>query len=73
MTNRFELVISTMETQVCLEYTDYSTAIGMYYTFLGNAILQLEDKEIVLLINENPMRITSVEDGRVVNDYSVNW
>ena len=73
MTNRFELVVTTNEMQVVFEYDNYSTAVGMYYTFLGNSILQKEDKEFVLLINENPMRATSVEDGEVINDFSTNW
>lgn len=66
----FSIIIENIETVTAMNFEDYQTAVGMYFSLLGAAILQKEDKRFLLLLNDSIIREVEIADGAVTVDSS---
>lgn len=64
----FKLTVSTIESIIEMEFNDYTSAIGTFFTLLGTSILQQEEKEFILTLNNVVIREVAINEGVVVFD-----
>lgn len=67
----FTFIITSENNTIEMNFNDYTTSIGTFFTLLGTSCLQKETKDFTLTFNGYSIREVTLINGKVVYDDSM--